>query len=103
LSPMSSSPPWICWKPLTSDFNQPRVVGNPYWQEFVANPHCQQFVQFACAQNSKKIAASLNKTIFLIGLNTNINAAVKNTAPATFKEAYNNMVYSVLLFQSYIQ
>jgi hypothetical protein len=73
--------------PEAFDFNQLRVVGNPNWQEFAANPHCQQFVQFASAHNSKKIAASLNKMIYLIGLNTNINAVVKNTSPVTFKEA----------------
>jgi hypothetical protein len=32
----------------------------------------------------------MNKTIFLNGLNTNLNAMVKNTAPATWQEAYNS-------------
>ncbi len=76
--------------PEDFDYQQEEVVEDPFWPELIANPHVRRLVGFACRQNSKKVAAGMNKTIFLNGLNSNINAMVKNTAPHTWQEAYNS-------------
>ena len=76
--------------PEDFDYQHEELLEHPYWPGLVQDPQVRSLIGFACRLNSKKVAATMNKTIFLNGLNPNINAMVKNTSPNTWQEAYNS-------------
>ena len=63
------------------------VAGNPAWANAVQDAIVQQVVTFFVRQTLRTLRNALDKTIFLNGLNAQINALVKNAAPETMTEA----------------
>ena len=68
------------------------VAGIPGWDEAVQDATVQQVVTFFVRQTLRTLRNALDKTIFLNGLNAQINAMVKNSAPNTMTEAVENAV-----------
>lgn len=76
--------------PDAVNYQHPAFQERPGWAAHAALPLTIQICSFVAQETAAAIAASLNKTIFLNGLHSNINAQVKNTTPVTFVEAYRN-------------
>jgi len=68
------------------------VVNNPEWAQFVGNPVAQAVITFYVRQQAKAFRTTLDRTIFLNGLNSHINALVKNTSPQTMTDAVETAI-----------
>ncbi len=76
--------------PDTPNFNL--VANNPEWVQIVQNEQAQAIITFYCRQQAKAFRSTLDRTIFLNGLNVHINTLVKNTSPQTMTEAVETAI-----------
>ena len=76
--------------PDVVNYNAPRFANNPEWLAHAQIQLTRDLCQYVARETAAAIASALNKTIFLNGLNGNINSQVKNTAPPSFVQAYKN-------------
>lgn len=68
------------------------VAAHPGWDVILENDVAQAVITFYVRQTLQTLRNALDKTIFLNGLNSHINALVKNSAPATMTEAVETAV-----------